>query len=300
MTIKSSQLVKYFVSSLILSFLFLNACKKGTSDISPSLTDICLIAKRTQFDAKDKLTNEDTYSYNNKRQVSSIKYFSTGTDGSFTNTDSYQYNSDGQVTKITSSNSTYSYVYDNKRLIEENVELDRVSLSYKYSYDTHGKKIKLIFKSIYDNKISKNYEEAYEYQDTLLIKTKRRSFVDERQTEILDLIYKYDENRRLIEEQVLNSINSQNTMTSYKYDTYGNIIKKTQKRSDSDTIQEELFTYLNNKLVEKIMSFTNKKGETDPIYKTVIEYKQDNISKKTHFGNGELTAYELYTYTCDK
>lgn len=300
MTIKSFPFIKYFLSSLLLSILFLNGCKKSTSDINPSLDDVCLIAKRSQFDAKGKLTNEDTYSYNNKRQVASIKHYSTGTDGTFIDNQVFEYNSDGMVIKEKSANTTVSYIYNNKLLVEETADVNGTIFSSRYSYKAASRKSKYIFKSTRDNKVSVNFEETYEYQDTLLIRTKNRSLIAARQSEDFDEEFKYDEKHRLIERKATRTNNVVYNTRKYQYDIDGNITKMIQKYGDSDSIQEELFTYLNNKLVEKIMSFTNKKGETDPIYKTVIEYKQDNISKKTHFGNGELTAYEQYTYTCDK
>lgn len=300
MTIKSFPLMKFLVSSLLLSLLFLNGCKKGASDITPSFSDVCLIAKRTQSNAQGKIIYEETYTYNSKGKASSIKYNSTGTDGTSTDTEVFEYNSDGQVTKKTSSKKTTNYIYDYKLLIEEVAILGAVTYSHKYSYNADLRKSKHIYKSTRDNQVSANFEERYFYKDTLLIRSMYYSLITNSPVQGFDYVYKYDAQNRLIEEQTLRQNNSVYETKKYQYGSDRNIIKMTLFNATNNKEYEEVFTYVNNKLVEKTMISFYDNGIPPTSSKEVYEYNQNNLSKVTYFYAGELILYEQYNYTCDK
>ncbi|RFS16038.1 hypothetical protein [Emticicia sp. C21] len=297
---KSSISIKFSLLVLLPFAFFLNACKKEPENISPSLGNICLVAKRTKFDSQGKITYRETYTYNSKRQLASIKYDYAGANGTVTDTELYQYNSDGQITNKKSASNTTSYLYDRKLLIEENTVLGPITYLYKYSYNPDSKKSKLIFKSSRDNQVSLHYEETYYYKDTLLIRTINRNLPGGISAQVFDNAYKYDAQNRLIEKQTLRPDNSISETEKYEYGADRNVIKITVFVDNKYKESEEVFTYKNNKLVEKTESTFNSKGEIAYSYKTVFEYRQDNISKMTLFRNGTLTSYEQYTYTCDK
>jgi hypothetical protein len=292
--------MKFLVSSLLLSVLFLNGCKKGASDVTPSFDDVCLIAKRTKSDPQGRIIYDYTYTYNSKGLVSSIKYYTTQSSTPTTDTESFQYNSDGQVIKKTSSNTTTTYTYDNKLLIEENADLGGLIYSTKYFYNADSRKSKVISKNTRNNEILANTEQTYFYKDTLLIKIMYRNLISNSPVQGLDYSYKYDAQNRLIEEQAIRQNNSVYETKKYQYGSDRNVIKMTQFNANNYKEYEEVFTYANNKLIEKTMFSFYADGLPPITSKEVYEYNHDNLSKVTYFYAGELGWSEQYKYTCDK
>ncbi len=258
------------IISMILVIFLLYSCS-ATSDRPNGVSDE--VSDSVSANSSESSFEQSTTQ--NETKTLLWKTVTKNSAGVTTNAIEYDYDSNGKLSSMTNTNETVS------------------SVTY-YQYDELGYVCKEETKTKSGNFISCL---VYENNDTG--KVLKMSALDQTGTVQTETINLYDDDGRIIQEQVDGQIIKDYTYDSNgnytvtfpgsdrysKYDKNGNILESV------DSFSSTTYSYSNNLLSEVLMT------TDDVIYKTAYEYTDGCVTKQVNYENNEISL--VYTYEYD-